>query len=155
MARALARRFPNVSAMVLDLSGVMLSFGDGLRRVRGDGRRLPFRDRSVDYVTATHFFHHLTDEEIVSTLKEFDRVARRGIIVNDLLRRRRALFWIRLFTLFANPYVREDGPLSVMRSFTVGEVEGLAARAGLGWLRVRTHFGHRFTLAGERPEAEA
>ncbi len=152
VSRSLARKHPNVTAVVLDQSEAMLSFAEGLRRVRGDGRRLPFRDRSVDYVTATHLFHHLTDEEALSALREFDRVARRGIIVNDLLRRRRALIWIRLFTLFANPYVKADGPLSVLRGFTPAEARDLAARSGLDWLKVRVHFGHRFTLSGERPD---
>ena len=147
----LARRFPNLKPVAFDLSGTMLSLARGLPRVRGDVRRLPFRDRSVDYVVSTHFFHHLADDQIVLTLREFDRIARRGIIVNDLLRRRRALVWITLFTLFANRYVKTDGPLSVRRGFTVPEVEALAGRAGLEWLRVRVHFGHRFTLAGERP----
>jgi len=151
IARSLARRFPDAWMVTLDRSDAMLSFGEGLARVRGDARRLPFGNRSVDYVTATHFLHHLTDDEIVSTLKEFDRVARRGIIINDLLRRRRAFLWIRVLTLFADPFVRCDGPLSVQRGFTVEEAQALAARAGLGWLAVRVHFGHRFTLAGERP----
>lgn len=151
IARSLKGRFPNMTLVALDQSETMLSFGEGLTRVRGDGRRLPFADKSVDFVTATHFFHHLKDEEIVATLKEFDRVARRGIIVNDLLRRRRALAWIYLMTLFANPYVKADGPLSVKRGFTVPEIRDLATRSGLAWLKVRVHFGHRFTLAGERP----
>jgi SAM-dependent methyltransferase len=151
VARALGHRFPNLKWTVLDRSEMMLSFAEGHPRVRGDALRLPFRDRSVDYVVSSHFFHHLTDSQIVEALGEFDRVARRGIIVNDLLRRRRALFWIRLFTLFANPYVKSDGPLSVKRAFTPSEIQSLALRAGLGWLRVRLHFGHRFTLAGERP----
>lgn len=147
----LARRLPNVLPVAFDLSETMLSFAAGLPRVRGDVRRFPFRDRSVDYVISTHFFHHLSDEQIVETLREFDRVARRGIIVNDLLRRRRALFWIRLFTLWANPYVKVDGPHSVRKAFTVPEIDALARRAGLDWLKVTVHFGHRFTLAGERP----
>jgi SAM-dependent methyltransferase len=151
ICRTLARRFPDARMVVLDRSEEMLSFARGMTQIRGDGLRLPFADKSVDYVTATHFFHHLKDDEIVAILKEFDRVARRGIIVNDLLRRRRALAWIRLLTLFANPYVRSDGPLSVRRGFTVEEVRSLASRAGLGWLTARVHFGHRFTLAGERP----
>jgi ubiquinone/menaquinone biosynthesis C-methylase UbiE len=151
VARALGKRFPNLKWTVLDRSEMMLSFAEGIPRVRGDALRLPFRDRSVDYVVSTHFFHHLTDSQIVEVLGEFDRVARRGIIVNDLLRRRRALFWIRLLTLFANPYVKSDGPLSVKRAFTASEIQSLAERAGMGWLRVRLHFGHRFTLAGERP----
>jgi hypothetical protein len=151
VSRDLARRFPQLQFVAFDVSEWMLSFAAGLPRVRGDVRRFPFRDRSVDYIITTHFFHHLTDEQVVAVLKEFARVARRGIVVNDLLRTRRALFWIKLFTLWANRYVKFDGPQSVRKSFTIPEIEALAARAGLGWLKARKHFGHRFTLAGERP----
>lgn len=149
--RSLSARHPNLRPIALDLSPMMLSFAEGVSRVRGDALRLPMRDKSVDYVISTHFFHHLPDEAIVSVLREFDRVARRGIVVNDLLRRWRAFWWIRFFTIFANPIVRVDGPLSVRRGFTPEEIEGLARRAGLDWLRVKVHFGHRFTLAGRRP----
>lgn len=151
VTRDLADGFPDIRPIALDLSFLMLSFAPGVPRIRGDGRRLPFADRSIDFVIATHFFHHLADDEIVPTLREFDRVARRGIVVNDLLRRRRALFWIRLLTLAANRYVRTDGPISVQRGFTIPEVTAFARRAGLDWLRPTVHFGHRFTLAGERP----
>ncbi len=150
----LARRFPNLTCIAFDLSEWMLRFGNGVPRIRGDVRWFPFRDRSVDYVIATHFFHHLTDDQIVSVLREFDRVARRGIIVNDLHRNRRALFWIKLFTLGANRYVKYDGPQSVRKAFKAAELEALARRAGLDWLTVRRHFAHRLTLAGERPRRD-
>ena len=39
---------------------------------------------------------------------------------------------------------------SVRKGFRIEEIEALARRAGLDWLRVTSHFGHRFTLAGER-----
>src|SRR6185295_6749067 len=146
-----AQRFPLLTFTAFDLSDWMLKMAEGVRRVRGDVLRFPFRDRSVDYIITTHFFHHLTDDQIVAVLREFDRVARRGIIVNDLIRNRRALFWIKLFTLGANRYVKYDGPQSVRKAFTVPEIEALARRAGLDWLRVRRHFAHRLTLAGERP----
>ena len=150
--RDLARRHPHLRCIALDLSEWMLALAGGLPRIRGDVRWLPFRDRSVDFVITTHFFHHLTDEQILAVLKEFDRIARRGIIVNDLHRNRRAWFWIKLFTLGANRYVKYDGPQSVKKGFTVAELEALARRAGLDWLRVRRHFAHRLTLAGERPD---
>ncbi len=146
----LARRFPGVRPVAMDLSPGMLLLARGLPRLRGDVRRLPFRDGSVDVVIATHLFHHLKDDEIVLALLEFDRVARHGIIVNDLLRSRRAVLWIRLLSLWANRWVKFDGPLSVKRGFTVPEVDALARRAGLYWLWTKVHFGHRFTLAGER-----
>jgi len=153
MSRDLARRYPNLTFVAFDLSDWMLSFAAGLPRVRGYVRRFPFRDRSVDYIMTTHFFHHLTDDQIVGVLREFGRVAKRGIIVNDLLRTRRALFWIKLFTLWANKYVKADGPQSVRKAFTLPEIEALAQRAGLPWLQVRRHFGHRFTLAVNRGDS--
>jgi ubiquinone/menaquinone biosynthesis C-methylase UbiE len=150
LVRELAERNPGLRPVVLDLSEWVLPFAR-VPKIRGDVRWLPLRDRSVDWVIATHFFHHLTDEQCVGALREFDRVARKGIVVNDLLRTRRALFWITLFTLFANRYVKFDGPQSVRRGFRPEEAQALADRAGLPWLQVRTHFGHRFTLAGRRP----
>jgi len=149
--RDLARRYPHLKCIAFDLSEWVLALAGGVPRIRGDVRWFPFRDRSVDFVIATHFFHHLTDDQIVAVLREFDRVARRGIIVNDLSRNRRALFWIKLLTLGANRYVKYDGPMSVRKAFTAAELEALARRSGLDWLRVRRHFAHRLTLAGERP----
>jgi ubiquinone/menaquinone biosynthesis C-methylase UbiE len=148
---ALAARFPGLRPIALDRSPLALSFAAGLPRVRGDALRLPFADRSIDWVIATHFIHHFPDAGVVAILREFDRVARRGIIVNDVVRSRAALFWIRLLTLGANPYVRADGPQSVRRSFRLEEIESLARRAGIDWLRASPSFPCRFTLWGERP----
>ena len=152
MTRDLAERFPLMTFTAFDLSAWMLKMADGVRRVRGDVLRFPFRDRSVDFIITTHFFHHLTDDQIVQVLREFDRVAKRGIVVNDLLRNRRAILWIKLLTLWANRWVKADGPQSVRKAFKIREIEALAAQAGVGWLKARKHFGHRFTLAGVRPE---
>lgn len=112
--------------------------------------RMPCREGAFDYVTSSLFFHHLTDGQIVAVLRAFDAIARRGIVVNDLIRRLRAWIWIKLFTLWANPIVRVDGPLSVRKSLTTAEMKGLVASAGLGYLEVETHFGHRMTVAGEK-----
>ncbi len=149
--RMVVARRPHVRPIALDHGADILAFARELPRMRGDAFRLPFRDRSVDWVITTLFFHHLTDDQVVAALREFDRVARRGIVVNDLLRRWRAWFWASVLGLFTDPVVRFDGPLSVRRAYREDEILALARRAGLDWLRVRTHFGHRFTLAGERP----
>ncbi|HTS00929.1 MAG TPA: class I SAM-dependent methyltransferase, partial [Thermoanaerobaculia bacterium] len=101
IARDLARRYPGLRPVAVDLSGALLALARDLPRVRGDARRLPFRDASVDVVASTHLFHHLTDDEAVLALGEFARVARRRVVVSDLLRRRRAVAWIRLLTLWA------------------------------------------------------
>ena len=118
--------------------------------VRGDALALPFAPGSFDFVTSSLFFHHLPDEAVVRALREFDRVARRGVVVNDLIRRRRLYWWTKFFTWFGNDIVRFDGPLSVRKAFTLEEIRGLAERSGLAWLTVEEAFGHRFVLKGER-----
>ena len=118
--------------------------------VEGDARALPFADGAFDYVITNHFFHHLKDEEVVALLRRFDRIASRGIVVVDLLRRIRLYLWMHLFTRFSDPIVRHDGLLSVRKSFTLDEIRAVAHRAGLGYLKARAVFGHRFVLSGEK-----
>ena len=166
LARALVRwgreRGFDVRVTALDISRSALSSArrrgtDGagepaLRFVCADVRRMPCRDRVFDYVTCALFFHHLTDDDVVRTLQSFDRVAARGIVVNDLIRRWRPFIWSWLITRPFNGILRNDGPLSVRRAFRPSELAALARRAGVSWLAIHQHFGHRMTLAGERPE---
>ena len=121
-----------------------------LRIVRGDALHLPFADGSFDYALSAMFLHHLDDADAVRVLREISRVARRGVIVADLLRHRRAYAWISLFTLFAGPMVRHDARASVAQAFNREEVRRLADAAGLGFASYHRHFGHRFVLAGEK-----
>jgi ubiquinone/menaquinone biosynthesis C-methylase UbiE len=146
----------DIGVTALDISPRALSYArragpsDGLSFVCGDVTRPCFQDRAFDYVTCALFFHHLTDEQVVTTLRTFDRLARRGIVVNDLVRSRRAWLWTRLFTAPFHPILRFDGPLSVRRAFRPRELRARAAEASVHWLTIRRHFGHRMTLAGER-----
>jgi ubiquinone/menaquinone biosynthesis C-methylase UbiE len=110
----------------------------------------PFESASFDYALNSMFLHHLSEEEAVSVLIEMARVAGRGIIVSDLLRHRRALAWITLFTLFSNPMVKHDARVSVQQAFRKEEVLALRDRAGLAFAQYHRHSGHRFVLAGER-----
>lgn len=122
-----------------------------LRLACADVEHLPFRDSAFDYVSCGLFFHHLADDQIVAALRSFDRLARRGIVVNDLVRSRRAFFWTWLFTKPFHPILHHDGPLSIRRALTPAEMHALASAASLPWLSVQRHFGHRMTLAGQKP----
>lgn len=111
---------------------------------------LPFDPGSFDYAISSMFLHHLDDDQIVRVLRLMDRVAKRGILVADLLRRRRAYRWIRLLTLASNPMLRHDACVSVAQALSEAEVLELARRADLPYLNYTEHFGHRFVLAGEK-----
>jgi SAM-dependent methyltransferase len=110
----------------------------------------PFEAGSFDYAITSMFVHHLDEEDVVRVLREMGRVARRGIIVSDLLRNRRAYAWISMFTLAAGAMVRHDARVSVAQAFCDEEIVRLRDRAGIGFARFHRHFGHRFVLAGER-----
>jgi ubiquinone/menaquinone biosynthesis C-methylase UbiE len=118
--------------------------------VRADALDLPFADRSFDYVITNMFTHHLDDDAVVQLLRQMDRIARRGIVMADLERDRRAYRWISLFTLLANPMVRHDARVSVAQAFTRQEVLQLRDRAGVGYAHYHPHFAYRFVLAGEK-----
>jgi len=103
-----------------------------------DGFALPFGNRRFDYVLCSKTAHHFTDEKVMRMIKEFSRVARRGFVIVDLRRSWIAYILIFLLTrLFSkNRLSRNDGPLSVLKSFTPGELAALASRSGTSVFRV-------------------
>jgi SAM-dependent methyltransferase len=111
--------------------------------VQGDGLALPVRPQSVDVAISALMLHHLPPAEASISLAEMDRVARRGFVVNDLFRSRvaHALVWVGTRLLAKNRMSRHDGPLSVLRAYTPGEVEALARLAGLDDVRVHRYAG--------------
>jgi ubiquinone/menaquinone biosynthesis C-methylase UbiE len=116
----------------------------------GDGSTLPYPDDAFDVVHCSLVIHHFEPDDAVALLREMARVARLGIVVNDLARGR--LAWLgaaAISTLFsANRYTRYDAPLSVRRAYTLAEVGGLLADAGLRPVaEIGGFFGHRFAIA--------
>ena len=111
--------------------------------VAGDGRSLPFDDESFDVAHASLFAHHFEPGELIGILGELRRVARRGVVINDLRRG--------LLTLLATSasvvafgrsrVTRSDGLASALRSYTLAELDELLADAGLRvrWRSSRWH----------------
>ena len=113
--------------------------------VRGDGRALPFASNSVDFVLSSQMLHHFCEEDIINLLRSWSRVARRAIIVCDLVRHPVAYHGIRLVTkaFTRNIMTRTDAPLSVQRAFTLEEWRELFERAGIGPFRLFRKFPFR------------
>src|SRR2546427_8429387 len=116
--------------------------------LQGSGLMLPFPDAAVDYVISSLTLHHFDDEGAVNLLREIGRVARRGIFVIDLHRNPVAyFFYTTLGHLFLhNRLIREDGALSILRSFKPRELEELGRQVGLASVKVERHFPSRLVL---------
>jgi SAM-dependent methyltransferase len=119
--------------------------------VRADALMLPFAPRSFDFVTASLFLHHFRDDDVIRLLAGFARIARRAVIVNDLVRNLVPYYFIRMTgPVFAKSFLtRNDGPVSVLRGFTAEELERLGSRAGLSSFSVRRSFPYRLSLIAD------
>lgn len=117
--------------------------------VRADALDLPYPDDAFDVAVAALFLHHFPEEEGVALLREMDRVARRGLIVNDLHRHPIAYYGVRAIGALtrASEMFRHDGPVSVRRGFRRGELLSLAAAAGLQPVRIRWHWAFRWVMS--------
>lgn len=132
-----ARRGMPVSLVASDVSPLILQLAArsraGIAFVAGDMRRLPFNDSSCDIVICSLALHHLAPGEAVAALAEMRRIARRAIIVTDVVRSCAGYLgaWLVSHALSSNPLTRHDGPLSIRRAYTHMELRTLMHQAGL------------------------
>jgi ubiquinone/menaquinone biosynthesis C-methylase UbiE len=121
-----------------------------------DGRSLPFADGSFELAHASLLVHHLEPDAARRMLAEMARVARLGVVVNDLVRGRRTLLgaWLLSRVATRNRLTRNDAPLSVRRAYSFAELTALMAAAGLQVeRRFDGPFGHRIALTARRSGA--
>jgi ubiquinone/menaquinone biosynthesis C-methylase UbiE len=101
--------------------------------VEGDARSLPFDDGAFDVAHCSLLSHHLEPDEVVTSLRELSRVARHGVVVNDLTRG----IWpfcatgATIMVFGRSRVTRSDGLLSARRAYTLDELDVLLAEAGL------------------------
>lgn len=135
-------------------TGVQLPENHQIQFIQSDILALPFADSSIDIAMCSMTLHHLDDAEAVIALREMARVARLGIIVNDLVRRTHgyAVAWLLGRLATSNRLTRHDAHRSILRGRTERELEQLALQAGLQPPVFDSTLGYRTAMTiGVRP----
>lgn len=157
LAEAIARRFPEVRLVAIDIDLGMVGFA---RRIFpsvapalavSDMRRLPFAEGALDLVVSTATLHHLPNASLA--LAEFHRVLKPGgqLLIVDMRRdTRRFFYWSVILAQVFMP--REIGQAngavgSFWASFTVKELETMMEKSGFAEWEVRPGVGWVFVTA--------
>lgn len=100
--------------------------------LQADATSLPFETNSFDVVLSSTMLHHLDPAEAVVLLQEATRVARRRVVIADLVRSHIARIGVKLVgSIVFGRLSRYDGAISFMRAYRPAEVEEIARQAGL------------------------
>lgn len=139
-ARARRRGYqlnPIASDRLSDVLRLARAAGARFPLIQHDALAIPLPDRAVDFVTCSLALHHFDPPAAVALLRELGRVARRAVIVSDL--RRGRLAYLGAQALARGPWhamARHDGPLSVLRAYTLAEARDLVTQTRLPGARV-------------------
>lgn len=130
---------------ILELAREQVADHPEITAARYDARAVPLPDNHVDIVLCSLSLHHFSPDDAVQVLREMDRLARIGFILNDLYRSRLgyAAAWIAAHLTTRNRLTRNDAPLSVRRAYTPSELGDLLRRAGIDDATISTHLWFR------------
>ena len=125
----LKKKYKSVKVISLDRNKRVCNF---LKRnnnfkpmvVCADAFNLPFKDKSVDIIHTSLFLHHFDSSSLNSVLTKFNKVAKYGIVINDLQRSLLAFLGIKILTMLfsRSELVKSDAPVSVRKGFIKSEL---------------------------------
>lgn len=119
-----------------------------------DFRAGDYRDQAgpFDFVISSQVTHHMTDDQLRDFLRYMESEARLGWLICDLHRHRFSHWGFPLLArlLMVHRIVREDGQLSIARSFRPAEWAAILADAGIPPASVRIVRRFPFRLCVER-----
>jgi 2-polyprenyl-3-methyl-5-hydroxy-6-metoxy-1,4-benzoquinol methylase len=123
--------------------------------VQGDVFAPPLPEGSVDVVISSLLLHHFTAEELIRLLPAWARLARRSLVMTDLVRHPVPYWFMKAAgPVFARSTItRHDAAVSIRRAYRPQELQLIAVQAGFPQAHVWTHFPYRMTLVIDHAEA--
>jgi 2-polyprenyl-3-methyl-5-hydroxy-6-metoxy-1,4-benzoquinol methylase len=124
--------------------------------IGSDYKQVQFENGSPDIIFSSLFCHHFTDAELVKMLIWMESQSTHGFFINDLHRHPLAYHFIKIATrVFSKSYlVKNDAPLSVLRSFKKNDWERLLKAAGLNNYNIKWKWAFRYLVMKHYQEKE-
>lgn len=106
---------------------------------------------AFDIVTCSLTLHHFSREDAIKIIRSMSRFSRIGYLVNDLHRSWIAAWTTKCYTHLTtrNRMTLTDSYLSVLRGFTLSEIQGMAHEAGPQNIEMYRQPFFRFLLVGK------
>jgi 2-polyprenyl-3-methyl-5-hydroxy-6-metoxy-1,4-benzoquinol methylase len=107
-----------------------------------------FKERKFDVVLGTLFFHHFTNDQLITFFRQLKNQVRVGIVINDIHRNWFSYYSIKLLTrLFSkSEMVKFDAPLSVLRAFKRSELIYILESAGFKSYSIKWMWAFRWQV---------
>jgi len=139
-ARLVREVYASASVTSLDNNATNLAAAPDPKAI-ADAFALPFGADSFDFVLASLFLHHFSDERVTELLGSLYRVARKALLICDLERRVLPYCFLPATKPFLgwNRITVHDGMVSVRAGFQAGELLALVRDAGIRNAEVETH----------------
>jgi ubiquinone/menaquinone biosynthesis C-methylase UbiE len=141
--------YPHLQIISIDKNlGILSNSANTLLKINSDALHLPIKNESCDIVHVALFLHHFNEKQIEKLLKEFLRISKIGIIINDLQRSFIALVGIKILTLLfsKSEMVKNDAPISVKRGFNRFELTDIFRNSGISNYRIKRRWAFRWMI---------
>ena len=151
--KAISKKYKNANFIGIDLKNTCIDFAakqyPQLKAdwIASDYSKVVFKT-APDIIFSSLFCHHFTDEQLVFMLQWMNKNSKKGFFINDLQRSTVAYYLIKWLTLiFSKSYmVKNDGPISVSRSFTKKDWQLLFAKAGISNYSIKWKWAFRYLV---------
>ena len=151
--KAISKKFTNAAFIGIDLKESCINFAKlqykelNAEWIASDYSKVQFKNKP-DIIFSSLFCHHFTNDQLVVMLNWMKQNSQNGFFINDLQRNTTAYYLIKWLTaLFSKSYmVKNDGPVSVARSFRKKDWQLLFSKAGINNYSIKWKWAFRYLV---------
>jgi ubiquinone/menaquinone biosynthesis C-methylase UbiE len=117
---------------------------NGIPAYVGDALSLPFAENSFDLISCGLFLHHLESDQVIAFARETLRVARKAVLISDLVRTRLHLILAHIsLPLYRSPITWHDALASIRAAYTPDEVHRMLTNSGARQVEIERYYLYR------------